>query len=81
MKAIWLHHADDRKRIEQEFLASNFLLETLERILEYKLQESIKKTRSLEAYTLPKWEQFVSDQFGYQRALDEVKTLIQTKEK
>jgi len=76
LKTAWLKHSKDKDRIRKEFEASTFLLETLDKILEDKEKHSNGKVRNPEGYQMPKWEYYISHQFGYLEALDFVRQLI-----
>ena len=67
------------KEIEMEYLGSSALRKRLTELLMDKQSLLIKKRTSEEAYASPSWAYLQADQVGYLRALNEVISLISTK--
>lgn len=81
MRSTWIQYSDDRKRIQDELESSTYLLDTLKRILEDKMDTSNRKIRNKDGYKIANWTHSVAHQLGFQEALDMVLDLITIKEK
>lgn len=79
MKTSWLSGIKDasvKKELRSNFLASKMIRERLVEILDAKITSSVRASRSTESYDSPNWALKQADATGYQRALEEVKSLL-----
>lgn len=79
MKTSWLSGIKDasvKKELRSNFIASKMVRERLKEMLDAKLSSSIRSSRSAESYDSPNWALKQADSAGYQRALEEVKSLL-----
>lgn len=80
MKTIWtanLTDADRKKEIKQSFLASIVMRKRLKELLERKQKSSNKNSMTAEGYECPNWALKQADARGYERALEEVLSLLE----
>jgi len=80
MKTSWLSGIKDasvKKELRSNFLASKMVRERLAEMLDAKLNSSVRASRSSESYDSPNWALKQADATGYQRALEEVKSLLE----
>ena len=80
MKTSWLGGVKDasvKKELRANFLASNMIRRRLVEMLVAKLSSSVRASRSSESYDTPNWALKQADATGYQRALEEVKSLLE----
>lgn len=79
MKTAWssgIKDADRKKEIKQAFLAAIVMRKRLIEMLQKKQDSSIKGSRSEDAYESPNWALKQADARGYERALQEVMSLL-----
>lgn len=79
MKTSWLGGVKDasvKKELRVNFLASKMVRQRLVEMLDAKLSSSVRSSRSSESYDSPNWALKQADATGYQRALEEVKSLL-----
>lgn len=79
MKTSWLSGVKDasvKKELRANFLASKMTRERLVEMLDAKITSSVRASRSAESYDSPNWALKQADATGYQRALEEVKSLL-----
>ena len=80
MKTSWLSGIKDasvKKELRANFLASKMVRQRLVEMLDAKLSSSVRASRSSESYDSPNWALKQADATGYQRALEEVKSLLE----
>lgn len=63
--------------IDSSFKASAFLRERLTILLKKKEESNRQKTRNASSYESPNWAYMQADAIGYERALNEVISLIE----
>lgn len=83
MKINWtsgIKEADRKKEIQQSFKASVIMRKRLIELLQKKQDSSIKGSRSESGYDNPNWALKQADSRGYERALQEVMSLIEETE-
>jgi hypothetical protein len=82
MKAFWtslLTREEDKKEMEELVKGSRRVLERLAAELDKKIERSAKDSRKSTAYDSPNWPFKQADARGYERAMEEVKALINLK--
>lgn len=81
MKLTWTADLpEERQReIERSFHASYITRQRLEEILRDKINTARKATRSNDRYTSPSWAYQQADSIGFERALEEVISLLMSK--
>ncbi len=80
MKTRWTQGTKDKERndeIRQSFKASVVMRKRLIEILRRKQEESIRASRQEDAYENPNWAYKQADARGYERALEEVISLLE----
>lgn len=84
MKTSWLSGVKDasvKKELRANYMTSKMVRERLTEMLDTKLSSSIRASRSSESYDSPNWALKQADATGYQRALEEVKSLLEDAKK
>lgn len=84
MKTSWLSGVKDagvKKELRANYIASKMVRERLTEMLDTKLSSSVRASRSSESYDSPNWALKQADATGYQRALEEVKSLLEDAKK
>lgn len=84
MKTSWLSGVKDasvKKELRANYIASKMIRERLTEMLDTKLSSSVRASRSSESYDSPNWALKQADATGYQRALEEVKSLLEDAKK
>lgn len=84
MKTSWLSGVKDasvKKELRANYIASKMVRERLTEMLDAKLSSSVRSSRSSESYDSPNWALKQADSTGYQRALEEVKSLLEDAKK
>jgi len=78
MKASWTQGLDveKTKEVRSDFKGSYLLRKRLVSILEDKIRVSTAASRSKENYALASWPYLQADAVGYERALNDVISLI-----
>ena len=78
MKSSWFSglEPDAKEQMESHYRSSPILRERLTHIIEGKISNRLKETRSLEAFDNPSWAYKQADSNGYERALLEIINLI-----
>lgn len=78
MKTVWVNGLDAEKKVEmkKEFNSSSLLRERLSALLTDKKRSNRKKNTLETAYDNPNWAFLQADSVGYERALEEVISLI-----
>lgn len=71
----------EAEEVEADFRASPRLRERLAYLLEEKMRAKRAYVRKDEHYEKPSWAMLQADALGYERALSEVISLLQSKEK
>jgi len=61
---------------ENQIKYSRKVLEAIVKVLDEDLEESYKRSDSLESYELPAWKEFQADQIGTRRTLNKIKSII-----
>lgn len=67
---------DERMEITQDFIRSHALRKRLSAIFNEKISSSRGKSISVDAYDSPNWALRQADEIGYERALNEVISLL-----
>lgn len=78
MKTTWTAgmEAGEKNEFKLSFTASKPVRERLQYLLKKKLDAKSKSTISEEMYSSPNWAYLQSDSIGYQRALQEIMSLL-----
>lgn len=78
MKITWTKGLSPEKKeeIKRDFLASALLRERLKEILQEKSEVTRKGSISKDAYSNANWAYLQADAVGYQRALDEIISIL-----
>lgn len=81
LSKVWTAHlqSEDRSSFTERFIASKELFDRLNRILEDKTKEARRKQLSTTTYELPAWSENQADLNGYQRAMEEIIKLLETR--
>lgn len=81
MKTTWLKGLSDDQKMEmrKDFLSSLRLRQRLVEICNDKIDTSNSSMRSKDAYGIPNWAYLQADAIGYERALNEIISLIEQK--
>lgn len=81
MKTSWTLNLSEQQKAElkKEYASSPILRERLKTLLLNKMETSRTSARSKNKYDSPAWAYVQADAIGYERALDEVISLITTK--
>lgn len=69
--------AEKAKEVKAEFLSSAILRERLRHLLNEKITTNRTATTSKDAYGIPNWAYLQADAVGYERALNEVISLLE----
>lgn len=67
---------EKKKELESDYKASVYFRQRLTALLEEKIKVMRREATSREAYALPAWPFVQADAVGYERALNEVISLI-----
>ncbi len=67
---------EKQKEIDAEFKASGLLRERLVKLINDKLDSSTKESRSKITYDSPNWALLQADAVGFQRACEEIMSLL-----
>jgi hypothetical protein len=78
MKSTWTKGLSGKKleEVKNDFLSSSLTRERLQTLLEDKINTSRKFNTSKDAYDISNWAYLQADGIGYERALNEVISLI-----
>lgn len=78
MKTSWTKGLDEQKTMEvkRDYVQGVYLRERLMQLLREKEETSRVSTRSKEAFNSPNWAYLQADAIGYERALNEIISLI-----
>ncbi len=78
MKTCWTKglEPDAQPEMKQQFKESLVIRKRLQQLLEEKLDESVKESRSKAGYANAAWPYKQADHRGYERALSEVISII-----
>lgn len=78
MKTVWTKGFTGKKleEVKKDFLSSSLIRERLQTLLEDKINASRKANISKDAYDISNWAYLQADGIGYERALNEVISLI-----
>lgn len=78
MKSIWLKglEPDAVKLLKGDFISSQVVRKRLVEIAEEKMESSVKESRSKDNYDSVSWPYLQADSRGYERALQEIISLI-----
>jgi len=82
MKTTWFKGVEDEQNkedIRSSFKSSLVTRRRLAEILEGKVAEKLKSDQSIEGYDCPNWAYKVADSQGYNRAMNEIISLITEK--
>lgn len=79
MKTLWTEglEPDVAKEIRGDFISSHLVRKRLTKILEDKINSSHASLRQKDIYDKPNFGVIVADSIGYERALNEVISLIE----
>jgi len=79
MKTVWTKGLDEQavKDLKGDFLSSHLVRNRLKQLIDFKIEESVKKSRSKDNYSSPNWAYEQADSRGYERALYEIISLIE----
>jgi hypothetical protein len=80
MKTSWVKglNEEKKKEVEREFNESAFFRKLLSELLQEKLKTKHNESRSKESYESPNWVYFQADCIGYERAITEILSLIES---
>lgn len=80
MKTVWIKGLDEvkKKEVEREFKESALFRKLLTEILNEKLKTKHNESRSKEGYASPNWAYFQADAIGYERAITEILSIIES---
>lgn len=83
MKTVWTEGLDTKMALEMrgDFISSHLVRKRLTKLLEDKIDAKRKFIRKDERYDTPNWDKLVADSLGYERALAEVISLLESPEK
>lgn len=78
MKTSWLDGLDEdqQKLIRGDFKSSLVVRKRLTEMLNKKIEAKRTEVKAKVNYEKQNWNEFVADSFGYERALDEVISLL-----
>lgn len=78
MNTQWLSHlpAQDRDEFKQRIVLAAPVLERMQEVINSKLAQSTKESRSKTNYESPSWALMQADYIGYARALNELLSFI-----
>lgn len=78
MKTVWTKGLNPEQviQLKQDYVGALLLRERLTEICKDKQDASVKKSRSEDGYTNPNWAYQQADARGYERALQEIISLI-----
>lgn len=81
MKTGWTKGLNEEQQIliKKEFVASSLLRERLVKLLKEKEKTNRESVRSKDAYDKPSWAYLQADSLGYERALNEIISLLESK--
>lgn len=81
MKTVWTKgmNPDEAEEVEADFRASQRLRERLEHLLEEKMRAKRAYVRKDEHYEKSSWPLLQADYIGYERALEEIISLISSR--
>lgn len=79
MKITWTKGLSREKadEVRKDFEASAIMRRRLKDIVEAKIKSSYDASKSVDAYNSPNWAYLQADARGYERALDEILSLIE----
>lgn len=80
MKTVWTKSLDkdQAKDVRADFISAHILRKRLTEILEEKIETKRTAIRNDQNYDKPNWSNYVADSIGYERALQEVISLIES---
>lgn len=83
MKTVWTEglEPDVAKEIRGDFISSHLVRKRLTKILNDKIETSHASLRQKDIYDKPNFGVIVADTIGYERAMQEVISLLTTPEK
>lgn len=82
MKTVWTSSIKDsavKAELKAAFVASKIVRVRLSEMIDAKIKSSVRSSRAEDAYESPNWALKQADATGYQRALDEIKSLLDEK--
>jgi hypothetical protein len=81
MKTVWTKGLTEEQKTElrKDFVGSVILRRRLKELLEEKIKTTRTGTTSKDAYEKPAWPFIQADAIGYERALNEIISLISEK--
>jgi hypothetical protein len=79
MKTVWTKGLDAEKEKEmlREFKEATLLRKRLSSILNEKVKAKHSESRSKDGYANPSWPYFQADAIGYERALEEIISILE----
>lgn len=82
MKSNWYTGLDEsqKKDLRADFISAQVLRKRLTKLLEDKIETKRISMRNDENYDKPNWNYLMADSLGYERALNEVISLIVSEE-
>ena len=83
MKTVWTEglEPDIAKEIRGDFISSHLVRKRLKKILEDKIKTSHASLRNKDAYDKPNFGILAADSIGYERAMNEIISLLESPEK
>jgi hypothetical protein len=81
MKTVWTAGLEEQRQreVEKAFYSSQYIRERLIEILQEKITIKRRATRGDDRYQDPSWAYFQADGIGYERAMEEIISLISSK--
>lgn len=82
LNSHWTSHlssAEDKKEMESRVIEARFILERLDDVVKRKMEASIKEMRKTSNFSDASWTHEMANELGYQRALEELLTIIRIK--
>lgn len=83
MKSTWLKglEAGRETELRGDFISSKFVRQRLQAMIDEKIETARASVRKKENYELPNFTALVADSIGYERALMEIRSLLDSDEK
>lgn len=83
MKTVWYDGLDEaqKKDLRADFISAHILRKRLRKLLDDKIDTKRTAIRKDTNYEKPNWDNYMADSLGYERALNEIMTLIEDEEK
>lgn len=80
MKTVWTAglEKDAAKEVRADFISAQLLRKRLTQLLNEKIDTKRSALRKDQTYDKPNWQNYVADGIGYERALTEVISLLES---